>query len=275
MSIDRSTFREITQLISPHVGTPAQQQALVAVAFHDAPNLQSLITIGDNPAVFTSLLVRKCLDFGEIAPGEPALSAVLDWVYDQVGSADKQARIDAIQVMLRQHTAPARLDAAAPAVERVELPAASNERTRQHIFISYSSADRHSFVENYVDRLHEAGYEVWVDNIDPDHGGIVASEDWKQSLADALNAASLLNLIVTPDSVRSKWVHAEVRRAQELGKPVLPVRVHDLDEESKAAFAQMNINNLHHINLVRMGYKPALRRVLDDLQRLNVPRRSS
>jgi len=274
MPIDRNTFREITQMITPLAVTAAEQKALVDEAFMDAPRLRPQITVGENAAVFASLLVRKCLDYGEIAPGEPALSAVLDWVYDR-SDDDQRDRIDTIQVMLRQHTAPVKLNAAPPPVERVDLPPANNEDTLQHIFVSYASADRHGFVENYVDQLHEAGYAVWVDNLDPAYGGIVASENWKQSLANALNAASLLNLIVTPESVRSKWVHAEVRRAQELGKPVLPLVVRELDDESKAAFALMQINDLHHVNLVRMGYDQALRRVLDDLARLNVPRRPS
>ena len=266
VTLSRATFNNVVQIIQPHVDTTDKQQSLVQVALADASNLRSQIQYGGGARVFASLLVRKCLDYGYLKGGEHALSAVLNEVYMLSGEG-VQKQIDDLELDIQQRIpepTPAK-----PPVEVVELPAADNKRERKHIFISYASDDRIAFVESYVRRLSKEGYTFWVDNLDTEFGGIAGGEKWQQSLANAINQASLVNLVITPDSVRSKWVHAEVRRAKALGIAILPIIARPIKTDAdEAARRQLELSDLHYINFVKLGYENAIERVMNDLSRL-------
>jgi hypothetical protein len=258
MNIDRSLFNDIVDLITPHVNDPMSQSGLVNGALADAPRLRSQIQYGGAGRTFAVLLVRKCLDFGSLDGGKPALSAVLDYVYDLEGE-ENRARIREIQRELGDDV-PAPTDT--PIVERAELPPADNAPADKYVFISYASDDRAATVETYVKQLREHGYDVWVDR-----EGIIGGESWKQSLANAINQAAVVNLIITPDSVMSKWVHAEVRRARELGKTVLPVMMRELKtDEQRRAFKEMDLGETHYISFVKDGSEKGMAQVLKALE---------
>lgn len=269
VSLDREMFNEVVSFIQPHVETVQAQQGLVQTALSDADNLRSLIQYGGGARTFAVLLTRKCLDFGTLPNGEHALSAVLSEIYYRVGESE-QKRIDDIQLEIEQQVDTVK---GKPVVDRVDLPEADNTRAKEHIFISYASDDRHAFVEKYTDALRDAGYKVWVDNLGPSKGGIVGGEQWPQSLANALNRAAVVNLIITPDSVRSRWVHAEIRRAKELNCTIMPVVARTIKtEQDEQALKQLNVHDIHYIDVTKLGYDDALDRVLTDLDRQNVPK---
>lgn len=273
VKLDRKTFNEIVDILTPYVNSVEDQRGLVESALFDAPRLQQQIQFGGASRTFATLLVRKAVDYGQITLGEHALSVILDQVYTQVG-VTQQARIDELQTLFQEESTPPPVQAEAPPVEEKTLPTAAVPTQNKHIFISYSSADRAAFVEPFVKHLHDSGYDIWVDNVDPEFGGIVGGTEWQQSLADAVQQAAAVCLVITPDSVRSKWVRAEIKRAQELNKTILPIVVRELKtDEDKAAMAAFKIGNLHYVSFVRMGHQNALSRVLADLQRLHVPKR--
>lgn len=101
-----------------------------------------------------------------------------------------------------------------------QLPVLRKSPTRRHIFISYANADRLA-VAALHQRLKDAGLPVWIDNLDVSEG-LRAGHPWLDGLAEALHAAICVVWLASPASVRSAWVRAELRRALELGKPVLP-----------------------------------------------------
>lgn len=85
------------------------------------------------------------------------------------------------------------------------------------IFISYSSADR-PFVSKLNTRLNDLGIRTWFDQT-----RIQAGSAWKQRIEQGLEVCSGLIVILTPNSVQSKWVKFEWETAQAQGKPVFPV----------------------------------------------------
>ncbi len=139
------------------------------------------------------------------------------------------------------------------------LPWPANTRADDHIFISYSSSDRVAIVDRLADDLNTAGFKVWVDNLDARYGGIVVGEDWKQSLANAINAAGAVVFVITPDSVQSAWCAAEIKRALESRKPLVPIMVRPLKTETeKAAFGALNIGHLHYLDFFSATYQGGL-----------------
>lgn len=86
-----------------------------------------------------------------------------------------------------------------------------------HIFVSYSRKDE-PFVQQLVEKLQAAGYPVWMDR-----EGIVGGDEWRTKLKVAVEEASLLLLVVSPQSEKSEWVTIERSYAKEKGIPILPL----------------------------------------------------
>jgi tetratricopeptide (TPR) repeat protein len=112
-----------------------------------------------------------------------------------------------------------------------QLPVLRKTPTRRHSFISYASADRDA-VAVLHQRLKDDRLPVWIDNLDVVEG-LRAGHPWREGLAEALHAAICVVWIASPASVRSAWVRAELRRAFDLGKPVLTY-VLDAEFENQA-----------------------------------------
>jgi len=86
-----------------------------------------------------------------------------------------------------------------------------------HVFISYSTKNR-DYAHKLAKRLREERLDVWIDNAE-----IRSGEEWWQSIVEALNAASAVVVIMTPDSRASQWVKREVMLAEQMHKRVFPV----------------------------------------------------
>ncbi len=97
--LDSSNFREIVDLLVPYVREQQARHTLVDLALHDTP-LPGRITYTGDAREFSTNLVRTCRDYGEVAPGRPAVVAVLEVLRGDVG-VDKQAQIDAIIARLQ------------------------------------------------------------------------------------------------------------------------------------------------------------------------------
>jgi hypothetical protein len=86
-----------------------------------------------------------------------------------------------------------------------------------HVFISYSRSD-----QDYVDRLfahlERAGLNPWIDRSGIDYG-----TRWKHVVRDAVDGCSAFVVVMTPDAEDSEWVDRELQRAQDDGKPILPL----------------------------------------------------
>ncbi len=270
MTLDRDMFNGVVRLITPYAETTQDQQWLVNMAFATVPNVRNGVQYGGAGSTFAVLLVRRCLDYGMVDDKNHAVSLLLDPITDKVNPTQRQ-RIAEIQSHLNGTPLPSD-----PIVPAVVLPPANNPREEKYIFISYASIDRRGFVEGYARDLSNEGYAVWVDNVDPEYEGITPGADFRQELANAINRAAFFNVILTPESVKSKWVHAEVRRAKELGITVLPLLLRELrDADAKAAYDAMEIGTIHYVNLAKDGQAAAFQQVLTSLERWGVPKRNN
>jgi formylglycine-generating enzyme required for sulfatase activity len=133
-------------------------------------------------------------------------------------------------------------------------------KTRGHIFMSYSSKDR-AFVDRLAEDLRAHGHTVWID-----FEGIRGGEQWKQSIADGLHASRVVLLIVSPDSIASKWVEAEVETARQLEKTIIPLLLRPIDDVK--ALPQPNsryvLTDIHYRDFTH-GYQQAFEQLLKDL----------
>lgn len=85
------------------------------------------------------------------------------------------------------------------------------------IFLSYSRKDR-AFVDRLAHDLKVDGIAVWIDQ-----SGIQAGKVWDVVVQGALDDASQVIVVLSPDSVMSRNVLDEVSSALDSGKNVIPV----------------------------------------------------
>lgn len=93
-----------------------------------------------------------------------------------------------------------------------------------HIFISYSHRDK-THLDTLHTRLIENGFtpeQIWYD------ADINAGERWADEIEKALEDAVILVLIVTPNSLRSKYVNYEWAWAVGSGIEVIPLLFEDI-----------------------------------------------
>jgi WD40 repeat protein len=91
------------------------------------------------------------------------------------------------------------------------------------VFISYARED-----QELVRRLHEAlvarGRELWVD-----WEGIEPSDQWMQSIREAIDGADAVLVVLSPDSAASEVCQREVEHAVAQNKHLIPVVARDVD----------------------------------------------
>jgi hypothetical protein len=91
----------------------------------------------------------------------------------------------------------------------------------EKIFISWSSKDE-SFVTPLHKQLADSGHRAWLNT-----ESLPKGERWRAELFKALEEASLMILVLSPDAIQSKWVAEEWRAFLKLGKPIIPLLYRD------------------------------------------------
>jgi pSer/pThr/pTyr-binding forkhead associated (FHA) protein len=89
------------------------------------------------------------------------------------------------------------------------------------IFVSHSSEDK-SVARLVARYLNRTGWSVWIDE-----AGIAGGKDWRGELIQALQPTWLVILLVSYQSMRSRWVVREIQAADWLGLRVVPVVIED------------------------------------------------
>jgi len=117
------------------------------------------------------------------------------------------------------------------------------------IFISYSSTDR-SFADQLVTEL-EKYYSVWIDQ-----GELSGGLAWETRIEQALAACKVCVVIVSEASNQSEWVARETIRAEQLGKPRVPMLLND--------DLPLRLLNLHYVDF-RAEFAGGFRDLLDAL----------
>lgn len=90
--------------------------------------------------------------------------------------------------------------------------------TDNMIFISYSRRDWDVFVSPLADRLRDKGFSVWIDK-----HLLAGGDDWMDSIGEALDKCKLLILVITPESLESRFVKMEYRFFFNQGRPIVPL----------------------------------------------------
>jgi hypothetical protein len=85
------------------------------------------------------------------------------------------------------------------------------------VFISYSRKDYY-FAESLAFQMMKHDIDVWFDSKD-----LEPSTDWSEAIESAIDAASCLILVVSPDSWKSTIVRRELHRARSQGKRIIVV----------------------------------------------------
>lgn len=94
------------------------------------------------------------------------------------------------------------------------------------VFISHAASDQ-AVAQDIAKRLRSEGLDVWEDD------DIVPGDNWARKIGDALAAADVLVVLVSPDSVKSPSVRREIDYAlgsKRLQNRLLPVLVRSTDE---------------------------------------------
>jgi TIR domain len=91
-----------------------------------------------------------------------------------------------------------------------------------YIFISYSRSDR-AYVGRLAPYLEAHGVRCWYDH------QIVAGDQFLQLIQKKIDACAAFVVVLTPEALGSPWVIRELAYALEVGRPVLPLLLSDVD----------------------------------------------
>ena len=95
----------------------------------------------------------------------------------------------------------------------------------QEVFLSHSSLDR-QFADDLAGMMRRHGVPVWYSQTN-----IRGAQQWQAEIGDALRRCDWLVVILSPQSVNSRWVKSEVAYALTLplGDRIVPVRYQEAD----------------------------------------------
>jgi TIR domain/Elongation factor Tu GTP binding domain len=86
-----------------------------------------------------------------------------------------------------------------------------------HVFVCYAREDE-SFVLRLARALKSRGARIWIDQWD-----IPKSADWDRAIDDAIGGCARFLIVLSPASVESNEVRAELRTALDDAKPIVPI----------------------------------------------------
>ncbi|WP_395365024.1 TIR domain-containing protein [Streptomyces sp. YH02] len=119
--------------------------------------------------------------------------------------------------------------------------------TTGKVFVSYSRRDS-AFARRLHQELAASLREVWVDWLD-----IEPSAKWRESIDEAIRGSDALIVLLSRDSLRSKYCWLECERALALGKRVLPVVIDpSLEQGAGAALRENGWEPLADYQFLRM-----------------------
>jgi iron(II)-dependent oxidoreductase len=122
------------------------------------------------------------------------------------------------------------------------------------IFISYSRQDER-FARQLAGSLSQMGADIWIDVED-----IPAGMKWSSAIQQGLDAAELMIVILSPDSMASRNVEDEWQYALDQHKPIVPVLL-------RPAKIHFQLNRIQYIDFTDQPYEAALRQLYVEMTR--------
>lgn len=95
------------------------------------------------------------------------------------------------------------------------------------VFVSYATDDKDK-ARMLLEALRDAEVSGWMDESDLTTGGASA-----QKMRDSIRRASAVIVLISEQSVKSKWVQFELGAAFEMGKPIIPILIGKAGIEKK------------------------------------------
>jgi adenylate cyclase len=129
------------------------------------------------------------------------------------------------------------------------------------VFISYSRDDQDRVFE-LASKLRSAGVGLWIDQ-----GSLDAAAQWGQQIVEALDAAKVMLLMISPAAVRSDNVAKEVTLISERRGHILPLH---LEQTVIPPALKYPLAGIQHIELYNGDPEEKLQAVLRSLVRLGV-----
>ncbi len=129
------------------------------------------------------------------------------------------------------------------------------------VFLSYSREDK-ARVLDIASKLRGAGVSVWIDQ-----GGIDGAALWGETIVNALEAAKVLLLMVSPSAVASHNVAKEVMLTSERKGHILPVH---LEPTTIPPSLKYPLAGIQHIELFHGDPDTNLQAILQSLRSLGV-----
>src|SRR4051794_24907102 len=95
------------------------------------------------------------------------------------------------------------------------------------VFISHSSLDREFVERNIIAPLRAQGIETWYSR-----DSIETADEWASKISQGLKSCNWFLVVISPRSIKSKWVRREVHWAMERREGhVVPVLLEDCELE--------------------------------------------
>lgn len=193
-ALDKPDQDAIYALLAPFMGTEPERRAHLLDALATNHPLERQIAFEGPADTFTLNLIHTLEQYGEIAPGKPALWALLEVIRRKVG-VDKKQRIDSLR----------------PAFQLPPPP------IPDRVFVSYSRKNS-AFALRLVSELSGSGLRVWFDR-----AKIRGGEEWWRSIEQGIALADFVILCLSPDSARSEVAQREIITARAKEKLIVPV----------------------------------------------------
>ena len=108
------------------------------------------------------------------------------------------------------------------------------------IFISYSRADT-QIVDQFVTKLTDAGYRVWIDR-----EGIDGGDEFKTKIVRAIKGSALVVFFSSANSNASKWTVKEISYSLKKEKPIVPVRLDEAEYAESIDFDLIDIDFIQY-----------------------------
>ena len=118
------------------------------------------------------------------------------------------------------------------------------------VFISYSRNDM-EFVQRLAEDLQRAGLDIWWDLSD-----IQGSDVWERKIEEGLKSSQYFIVVLTPDSLESRWVRREYLSADNKGIKIIPVKLKTCDD------VPLTLRDIQPIDAIDRPYEDVLSDVL-------------
>lgn len=135
------------------------------------------------------------------------------------------------------------------------------------IFVSYREKDGKHVAKQVHDHLLEVGYRAFLDEAEELDGetSILPGTDVQAAIDEALENASLLLLIDTPEAPGSSWIKHEVDTANGMLLPILPMCLRKADDNRKGSRFPSLLALQRYIQVVHTDPVDSLRLTATDL----------